>query len=203
MNLTRKELRIRAENTKTDQFRALPISSRLAGVLEMARTSPDTQLREAEGPGVSADDHGAAIAKSYAFGDLIGGKVDSIKRAWLTAGLKAHGYTPEWTSSNMLAGASRNEAQSIDLHFHDLRHEAGSRWLEAGWPLHHVQAMLGHANLSQTSTYLNATKTGLHHSMKRLEEFAPGCNPVANNPQIDPSRNCNDIASAAGKLLVN
>src|SRR5713101_1834806 len=21
---------------------------------------------------------------------------------------------------------------------HDLRHEAGSRWLEAGWPIHHV-----------------------------------------------------------------
>jgi integrase len=116
---------------------------------------------------------------------------------------KTHGYTPEWTSSNMLAAASRQAVQSIDLHFHDLRHEAGSRWLEAGWPLHHVQAMLGHANLSQTSTYLNATKTGLHDSMKRFEEFAPGCNPVAINPQIDPSRDCNDEASAAGKLSVN
>ena len=35
----------------------------------------------------------------------------------------------------------------VDLRFHDLRHEAGSRFLEAGWPLHEVQYMLGHADI--------------------------------------------------------
>jgi site-specific recombinase XerD len=45
---------------------------------------------------------------------------------------------------------------TVDLHFHDLRHEAGSRFLGAGMPLHHVKEMLGHANISQTDTYLNA-----------------------------------------------
>jgi hypothetical protein len=40
--------------------------------------------------------------------------------------------------------------------------------VEAGWPLHHVQQMLGHANLSQTSTYLNATSTGMQDSMRRF-----------------------------------
>ena len=50
--------------------------------------------------------------------------------------------------------------RAIDLHLHDLRHEAGSRLLEAGWPLHEVQHMLGHANIEQTSTYLNANFRG-------------------------------------------
>lgn len=48
----------------------------------------------------------------------------------------------------------------IDLHFHALRREAGPRMLEAGWPLHHLQEMLGRADLKQTSTYLNVTRIG-------------------------------------------
>jgi site-specific recombinase XerD len=44
----------------------------------------------------------------------------------------------------------------IDLRFPDLRHEAGLRWLEAGWPIHHVKEMLGHADISQTDTYLTS-----------------------------------------------
>jgi hypothetical protein len=39
--------------------------------------------------------------------------------------------------------------------------------LEASWPLHHVQRMLGHADVKQTATYLNAERVGLHESMKR------------------------------------
>ena len=50
---------------------------------------------------------------------------------------------------------------AIDLHFHDLRREAGSRWLEGGVPLHTVKDWLGHTNISQTSTYLNATRVGI------------------------------------------
>jgi integrase len=45
-------------------------------------------------------------------------------------------------------------ADIVDLHFHDLRHEAGSPpLLDAGWPIHHVKEMLGHANLSQTHVF--------------------------------------------------
>jgi len=44
--------------------------------------------------------------------------------------------------------------------------------------LHHVGAMLGHANISQTNTYLNAARMGLHKSMQRHD--AARCNPVAN-----------------------
>ncbi len=38
-----------------------------------------------------------------------------------------------------LAPASRAIYRAMDLGFHDLRHEAGSRWLEAGLSLHHVK----------------------------------------------------------------
>ena len=71
------------------------------------------------------------------------------------------------TINGALAPESRATLRAIDLHFHDLRHEAGCRTLERGWPLHHIQEMLGHANLSQTSTYLHAAEGGLQDSMRR------------------------------------
>ena len=101
------------------------------------------------------------------FGEL-GQKVATSKRAWETCVLKAHGHEPEWKGT-ALAPASRAALKAIDLHFHDLRHEGGSRLLEAGWPLHHVQEMLGHASIEQTSTYLNVRQGGLRESMRKLD----------------------------------
>ena len=46
------------------------------------------------------------------------------------------------------------------------RNEAASRFVEGGWPLHHVQEMLGHSNLKQTSTYVNAKAIHSHVSAK-------------------------------------
>jgi hypothetical protein len=88
--------------------------------------------------------------------------------------MKAHGQTPVWAwrqngakkGTGKLASASLERFRTINLHFHELRHEAGSRLLEAGWPLHEVQQMPGHASLEQTSTYLNATLRGMHRSMR-------------------------------------
>jgi integrase len=45
--------------------------------------------------------------------------------------------------------------RAIDLHFHDLRHKAASRRLEAGSPLHTVRDMAGHATIDQTDTCAN------------------------------------------------
>jgi integrase len=76
--------------------------------------------------------------------------------------------TPQWTKTNKaLAAESRAALDAIDLHFHDLRHEAGSRLLERGWALHHVQAMLGHADAKTTSIYLNVTTHQLLEAMRR------------------------------------
>lgn len=59
----------------------------------------------------------------------------------------------------------------------------GCRWLDSEWRIHHVQEMLGHSNLSQTSTYLHADSMGLAESMKQFD--ASCCKPVANEERKD------------------
>ena len=54
--------------------------------------------------------------------------------------------------------------------------------IEAWWPVHHVQHMLGHASLQRTSTYLNATLRGLHTSMQQFDQSRPACKPLAKKP---------------------
>jgi integrase len=119
-----------------------------------------------------------------------GSKHRDVKRAWVTCVLKAHGHAPSWTRGNALSAASQAAYGAINLTFHDLRHEAGSRLLEGGWPLHEVAHMLGHANVAQTSTYLNATRVGLQDSMRRLDE-ARRCNPVASEGRRERAPFCN------------
>lgn len=202
VDLAKRELVVRAEDEgarKTGQSRLLPISTKLAGVLEMARTAIVTFIER--GAKLSEDERAALLARCYVFGDEAGFQAKSVKRAWETAVLKAHGHTPQWTTGNKLAAASRAALDAIDLHFHDLRHEGASRLLEAGWPLHHVQHMLGHANVSQTSTYLNATKIGLQDSMRRLDDAR--CNPVASSQKTDHALPRNDESQETAKSLVN
>lgn len=185
VDLERGELTIRAEKAKNRNTRVLPISTRLAAILKMAKTDP-------AGKDYKAD--------AYVFGE-VGERVDNVKRAWETCVLKAHGYDPQWTKS-ALAPASRAALKAIDLHFHDLRHEGASRLLEAGWPLHHVQEMLGHRSIEQTSTYLNVERAGLHASMRKSEAAASGCNPVAITPSIEPLHR-NEGTEETSKVTVN
>ena len=104
---------------------------------------------------------------AYVFGSAVGARTKSVKTAWGTVCRKT--------------GIS-------DLHFHDLRHEAGSRFLEAGWPLHEVQYMLGHADIKTTSTYLNVTLPSLHQSMRRLDEARQACTTLAHTPSTGRSQ---------------
>jgi integrase len=116
--------------TKSRRDRRIPISSRLKGILEMRRFDP-------AGEPMALD--------RYVFGNEIGQRVQNIKRAWHTAVLKAQGYKPSYTKKRIdeetvvktanLSPESRAALDAIDLHFHDLRREAGSRWLEGGVPL--------------------------------------------------------------------
>jgi integrase len=55
------------------------------------------------------------------------------------------------------------------LHFHDLRREFGSRVLESGSSLVEARDLLGHANISQTSTYLQSTAKSLGLAIERKE----------------------------------
>jgi len=107
-----------------------------------------------------------------------------VEGARLRAGLATRTLAPE----------SRAKLEELDLHFHDLRHEAG-------WPIHHVKEMLGHANLSQTSTYLNAGPMGLQDSMQRFDPSR--CNPVATDAKQEPPLDCNEEPQETPKSLIN
>ena len=95
------------------------------------------------------------VSESYVFGDAIGQRTKSVRNAWNRA---------------------REKAGLGDLQLRDLRHEAGSRFAEAGMPINYVSGMLGHTNLTTTSRYLNINRRELHRAMQRFEasraEFA-------------------------------
>ena len=201
VDLKRRELTVRAETSKTRKTRHLPISARLAGVLEMVRTALEKFLSTTDAARLSDQERAALVARCYVLGDETGARVGNVKRAWETAILKAHGHIPKWAGSHGLSQVTRATLTAIDLHFHDLRHEAGSRLLEAGVPLHHVQAMLGHENLSQTSTYLNATRIGLQESMRRFDDAR--CKPVANPTTTEHPPLGNGDSLSEGNSLVN
>jgi integrase len=158
-----------AQKTKTRTDRRVPVSSTLRAILDMRRTGPDG---EPFGP------------QAYVFGNEVGEPVQNVKRAWSRAVLVAHGVRPcyvtrttaadangktKTVTTALLTPASREALARIDLHFHDLRREAGSRWLDHGVSLHRVQAWLGHANISQTSTYLRAHATDDAGAMAAFE----------------------------------
>jgi integrase len=65
--------------------------------------------------------------------------------------------------------STRKRAKLGDLRFHDLRREAGSRWLDAGVNLGTIPHWLGHATISQTSTYLSAALSNDEAEMAAFE----------------------------------
>jgi integrase len=85
---------------------------------------------------------------AFVFGDEIGRRRGSIKTAWRLA---------------------CKRAKMVDLHFHDLRREAASRWMDAGVPLATISRWLGHHNISQTSTYLAASIGNDEAAMRAFE----------------------------------
>ncbi len=58
---------------------------------------------------------------------------------------------------------NREQLAEIDLHWHDLRHEAACRWLARGLDLRAIQLLLGHADLKTTQRYLNVTDEELRN----------------------------------------
>lgn len=172
----RGELFLPGQKTKTKKDRRIPISARLRSIFEMRRSGADGKEHPAE---------------AYVFGDpATGQRVRSFRRAWEAAILRAHGIKPAyvvkvkgdrkiWTST--LTPESRAELRRINLHFHDLRREAGSRWLDSGVvPLTAIRDWLGHSNISQTSTYLECQVHGQNDLMRRFEERQAALQKLAN-----------------------
>ncbi|HUK36163.1 MAG TPA: site-specific integrase [Vicinamibacterales bacterium] len=151
------EIHLPAKKTKALRPRFVPMSQRLKALLEMRRVDPNDE----EGKDYPSE--------AYVFGDTTGAQMKSVKTAWENAVLKAHDVEVKREATGRLTAACREAFASIDLNFHDLRREAGSRFLEAGMAPHYVQAFLDHANLSTTSRYLNVTGQGMHAALKRVE----------------------------------
>jgi integrase len=137
----RAEVWLPAAKTKTGKPRRVPMSGRLQAVMQMRLA----QLRETTG----LDANEPTPKGLYVFGNEIGQRVLGIKTAWRLA---------------------CQRAKIEGLHFHDLRREAGSRWMDGGVPLVTIQRWLGHTNISQTSTYLATTVHSEHDAMRRFEE---------------------------------
>ena len=95
-------------------------------------------------------------AEAFVFGDEQGRHISGFRTAWEAVLAAAKVTDP----SNDLDG---------DLHWHDLRHECGSRLAERGVPLHDIQYLLGHASIVTTQRYLNVTLEALAESVKVLE----------------------------------
>ena len=118
----RPELWLPAGKTKTGKARRVPISTRLQAVLDM---------RSDGAPGRAGARRRRTLPGAlYVFGNEMGERVGD---------------------QDGLARLACERAKFADLHFHDLRREAGSRWMEAGVPLATIQKWLGHTNIAQTS----------------------------------------------------
>lgn len=136
------EIALEWQNTKTRRARQIPISPTLREVLVRRQKALLKTLPES-----STTSDAERLADLHVFGNEIGARIKTdVKTAWQGACVRA---------------------KIEDLHFHDLRHDAGSRKLEAGWPLHAVSRWLGHTKLTTTDTYLNATTQLLHELNER------------------------------------
>jgi integrase len=94
---------------------------------------------------------------AYVFGDELGRRRRSLHTVWRS---------------------TRTRAGLTDLRFHDLRREAGSRWMDNGVSLATIQRWLGHANISQTSTYLSASIGNDEAEMRAFEARTGRANPL-------------------------
>lgn len=188
VDLARGHLNLPAELTKTDEGRIVVVSARLRPVLEMMRIDPLTD--KAHDP------------THYVFGTSTGQRMGPPKKAWETCILRAHGVTPVWKDGKLTA-ESRAHLHAIDLHWHDLRREAASRWAEAGWTLTEIQEHLGHTNVSQTSTYLKSGVQRIEARMRKMDEQRGYLQSVAQSPESAPLPDCNDEPPAAANVVVN
>lgn len=100
---------------------------------------------------------------AYVFGDGLGGKVNvaSLSLPWQRAVLIAHGYALAYKTGKKRQSFTDDlwaALKLIDLHKHDLRHEAALRWLRRGVTLNVIAKMLGHKSLEQLEVYLGINK---------------------------------------------
>ena len=94
----------------------------------------------------------------HPYGDPDGSSVKSFRTSWETL-LALADITD---SSRELDG---------DLHWHDLRHECGSRYAEQGMDVRRIQYLMGHASLKTTERYLNVNQKLLGKAMREVMKW--------------------------------
>jgi len=158
--------------------RVLPISPTLQAVFERRRWAPDETLQPPE---------------AYVFGNAVGERGAKLARTWQTAVLRAHGQPAPRSPKGELTAAACAAYHAINLKFHDLRHEAASRWYESGaLQLTDIMFVLGHTSLETTQIYLNIRPEGLADKLAAFAraQAATGHSglPVAYEPKLPPAR---------------
>jgi len=141
-------IRILKENSKSEVARVIPFEpgSRLEKLL---------RRRTFLGP------------DAFVFGEATtGGYVRTFKSAWETLLLLANGIEPTRTARGQRP-SNRKALAQINLHWHDMRHEALSRLADDGVPVHELQMLAGHANITTTQRYMNARANSLAESMRQ------------------------------------
>ena len=110
---------------------------------------------------------------AYVFGNVLGERLGLVRALWERA---------------------RVAAKLGDFHLADLRHEAASRFDEAGVPINFVSKILGHTNLTTTSRYLNIHPAGCtwrwrsSRSTAGLQTACKHRNPPKANPRRHDAR---------------
>ena len=105
---------LRGATTKSRRTRVVPIgTARLLAVLEWLRL----------------DSEGEHKADVPVFSNEAGEALQTFKKAWVVAVLKAHGVNPRWREGSYkdLSTECQQRCRDINLHWHDLRHEYASR----------------------------------------------------------------------------
>jgi integrase len=108
---------------------------------------------------------------AYVFGDVTGGRVKDRKKAWTLMRLKAAGFTGRVRDgkTRRMTPEARAALKDLNLHWHDLRREAGSSFADDKLDVRAIQTFMDHANLSQTQTYLKLSQKALHEEVARME----------------------------------
>ena len=121
---------------------------------------------------------------AYVFGDPLGSRARWVRTDWDTA---------------------RKAAGLENFQLRDLRHEAASRFEEAGVLTTDVSKFLGHRNLSTTTRYLNTTSHRLRMALLRVEEAraASLANSCKNEPESTPQTDDVPVSSSPSKSLVS
>jgi integrase len=153
----RRMLTLRGATTKSRRTRIVPIgTARLFAVMEWLMLDSAGQRKDDDLP---------------VFSNEAGEPLKTFKKAWVVAVLKAHGVDPHWRKGAYkdLSTECQHRFRSINLHWHDLRHEYASRLVEHGVPLAQVRDLLGHASILTTERYDNQRLEALQAAVERLE----------------------------------